>query len=436
MIKNIFLFIYCFLFYSLKILAQTDAFSGSWQMEYSTAAMASPIKLELQIGTSERNILYPAHIKLECDSFFAEYDLLLAKKNSRELGISKNKFARFQKPFGLKEGSFFLTGSFDLSKDLKGMPVLNFLRIDSKQPAGIPTIELMNDSARLTAKLKKFLKEEDISLKKITSVPWHSENSACILEPALSPTYFGLRDTIYLPTRDGIINFSGVKKRKNDRVSVTLNSQVVLEKIDIEKKNQKSDILLSPGLNILTFFADNFGNDLPNVSRMNLEFGNKKFALDFANRKDSAATFIVVKLVCDPDKSKERYFVENTNPGEEKLLKKDEKLVGSIISGTKILTFAIWDEVIDDGDSVSIKINNEWLVRGCPVKKTPRFITVTLKPGPNTIVFLADNLGSIPPNTSVLEIIDGKRRKSYEMESNPGEKNLIKIFYETKPGLK
>lgn len=436
MIKNIFLFIYCFLFYSLKILAQTDAFSGSWQMEYSTAAMASPIKLELQIGVSQRNILYPAHIKLECDSFFAEYDLLLAKKNSRELGISKNKFPRFQKPFGLKEGSFFLTGSFDLSKDLKSMPVLNFLRIDSKQPAAIPTIEVMNDSARLTAKIKNFLKEEDISLKKITSIPWHSVNSDCILEPALSPTYFGLRDTIYLPTRDGIINFSGVKKRKNDRVSVTLNGQVVLEKIDIEKKNQKSDILLSPGLNILTFFADNFGNDLPNISRMNLEFGNKKFALDFANRKDSAATFIVVKLVCDPDKSKERYFVENTNPGEEKLLKKDEKLVGSIISGTKILTFAIWDEVIDDGDSVSIKINNEWLVRGCPVKKTPRFIRVTLKPGPNTIVFLADNLGSIPPNTSVLEIIDGKRRKSYEMESNPGEKNLIKIFYETEPGLK
>lgn len=436
MTKNIFLFIYCFLFYSLKLLAQTDAFSGTWQMEYSTSATVSPIKLELQIGTSQRNILYPAHIKLECDSFFAEYDLLLAKKNSRELGISKNKFPRFQKPFGLKEGSLFLTGSFDLSKDLKGVPVLDFLRIDSKQPAGIPTIEVMNDSARLTAKLKNFLKEEDISLKKITSIPWHSENSDCILEPSLSPAYFGLRDTIYLPTRDGVINFSGVKKRKNDRVSVTLNGQVVLDKIDIEKKNQESDILLSPGLNILTFFADNFGNDLPNTSWMNLEFGNKKFALDFANRKDSAATFIVVKLVCDPDKSKERYFAENTKPGEEKLLKKDEKLVGSIISGTKTLTLAIWDEVIDDGDSISIKINNEWLVRGCPVKKTPRFITITLKPGTNTIVFLADNLGSIPPNTSVLEIIDGKRRKSYEMESNPGEKNLIKIFYETGPALK
>jgi hypothetical protein len=435
-IKNIFLFIYCLLFYSLKLLAQTDPFSGTWQMVYSPDAATTPLKFELQIGPSQRNILYPAHVLISCDSFFAEYDLLLAKKNIREVGISKNKFPRFQKPFGLKDRSLFLTGSFDLSKDLKGAPILNLLRIHSKQNNIIAITETITDSAKLVAKLKQFLSNEDISLKKVSSIPWHNENSDDLLEPALSPTYFGLKDTVYLPTRDGIANFSGIKKRKNDRVSVTLNGAVIFDKIDIEKKTQQSDILLSPGLNILTFFADNFGNDLPNTSRLNLEFGNKKFALDFANRKDSAATFIVVKLVCDPDKSRDRYFTENLHPGEEKLLKKDEKLIGSIKSFTQQLTLAIWDEVIDDGDTVSIKINNEWLIKGCPVKKTPRFITVTLQPGANTITFLADNLGSIPPNTSVLEIIDGKRRKSYEMESNPGEKNLIKIFYDGGPPLK
>ncbi|MDN3658091.1 hypothetical protein QWZ08_20735 [Ferruginibacter paludis] len=435
MIKNIFLFICSLLFYSLQLLAQTDPFSGTWQMVYSPDAMPG-IKFQLQIGPSQQNILYPAHILISCDSFFAEYDLLLAKKNIREVGISKNKFPRVQKPFGLKDRTLFLTGSFDLSKDLKGAPVLNFLRIHSKQKDIIATTEVNSDSAKLVAKLKHFLGDEDISLKKISSIPWHSENSDDILEPALSPTYFGLKDTVYLPTRDGIANFSGIKKRKNDRVSVTLNGIVIFDKIDIEKKTQQSDILLRPGLNILTFFADNFGNDLPNSSRLNLEFGNKKFALDFANRKDSAAIFIAVKLICDPDKSKDRYFAEYPQSGLESLLKKDEKLVGSIKSVKQQLTLAIWDEVIDDGDTVSIKINNEWLIKGCPVKKTPRFITVTLQPGANTITFLADNLGSIPPNTSVLEIIDGKRRKSYEMESNPGEKNLIKIFYDSGTPIK
>jgi hypothetical protein len=434
-IKNIFLFIYCLLFYSLQLPAQTDPFSGIWQMVYSPDAIKPGIEFQLHIGPPQQNILYPAHISINCDSFFAEYDLLLAKKNIREVGISKNKFPRAQKPFGLKDRSLFLTGSFDLSKDIKGAPVLNLLRIHSKQKDISVTTEVDSDSAKLVAKLKQFLYNEDISLKKISSIPWHTDNSEDILEPALAPTYFGLKDTIYLPTRDGIATFSGIKKRKNDRISVTLNGGVLFDKIDIEKKTQQADILLRPGVNILTFFADNFGNDLPNTSRLNLEFGNKKFALDFANRKDSAATFIAVKLVCDADKSKDRYFAEYPQPGQESILKKDEKLVGSIKTVKQQLTLAIWDEVIDDGDTVSIKINNEWLIKGCPVKKTPKFITVILQPGPNTITFLADNLGSIPPNTSVLEIIDGKRRKSYEMESNPGEKNLIKIFYETVPVL-
>lgn len=429
-IKNIFLLLFCCLFNSSTLWAQTEAFSGTWQMEYAPNLGSTPIKFELNIAPSQRNILYPANIKIECDSFVAEYELLLVKKNSRELGISKKKYARFEKPFSLHDWSLLLSGTFDLRKDLKGTPVLNILRMQTKQaPVAKPAIA---DTLQPTAiRLRNFLKGADISLKKINSIPWHDDQSDRILEPALSPTYFGLRDTIYLPTRDGIINFSASKKRKNDIVSVTLNGQVIFDKIETEKKKYESDILLTPGVNILTFFVDNFGGDLPSTSRLNLEFGNKKFALDFANRKDSGATFITVKLVCDPDKSRERYFVENTKPGEEKLLLKDEKLAGSIISDTQHLTFAIWDDVIDDGDSISIKINNEWLVQGCPVKKAPKYITVTLKPGANTIIFMADNLGSIPPNTSVLEIIDGKRRKSYEMDSKPGEKNIVKILYDT-----
>lgn len=430
MIKNIFLLIFCCPFYSLQLLAQTDAFAGNWQMVYTQDLTSSPIKFELNIAPSQRNILYPAHLKIECDSVVAEYELLLVKKNSRELGISRNKYPRFEKPFSLHDWSLLLSGSFDLSKDLKGIPVLNILRMQTKQVT-TPKTATADTLQPTEIRLRNFLKGVDISLKKISSIPWHDDRSDRMLEPALSPTYFGLRDTIYLPTRDGIINFSASKKKKNDVVSVTLNGQVIFDKIQTEKKKYESDILLSPGVNILTFFVDNFGGDLPSTSKLNLEFGNKKFALDFATRKDSGATFITVKLVCDPDKSKERYFVENTKPGEEKLLLKGEKLVGSIISHSQQLTFAIWDDVIDDGDSVSIKINNEWLVQGCPVKKTPKYFTVTLKPGANTIIFMADNLGSIPPNTSVLEIIDGKRIKSYEMDSKPGEKNIVKILYDT-----
>ena len=133
MIKNIFLLIFCCPFYSLQLLAQTDAFAGNWQMVYTQDLTSSPIKFELNIAPSQRNILYPAHLKIECDSVVAEYELLLVKKNSRELGISRNKYPRFEKPFSLHDWSLLLSGSFDLSKDLKGIPVLNILRMQTKQ---------------------------------------------------------------------------------------------------------------------------------------------------------------------------------------------------------------------------------------------------------------------------------------------------------------
>jgi hypothetical protein len=67
------------------------------------------------------------------------------------------------------------------------------------------------------------------------------------------------------------------------------------------------------------------------------------------------------------------------------------------------------------------------------VLKKPQFITVTLTPGPNVITFVAENLGSIIPNTSVIEIIDGKKRKSFFIETDLNQNNLIKIFYDLKP---
>jgi hypothetical protein len=111
-------------------------------------------------------------------------------------------------------------------------------------------------------------------------------------------------------------------------------------------------------------------------------------------------------------------------------LKPNEKLLGNILSTSRQVTLAIWDDAVEDGDTISININDKWVAKDFPVKKATQFLTVTLKPGPNTINFIANNLGSIPPNTSVLEIIDGKKRKAFMLETVMGENNLIKIFYQ------
>jgi len=416
-------------FYSFS---QTGVYPGTWEMEYLKDSGSTPLHATLQVGVSEKNVLYPAQLTLQCDSFTAVYQLLLVKKTIRELGISRNKFRVSEKPFSLGKAPEFLNGIFDHSKDLKGQPTLTISRLLSKQAAAfIPdTLKFEKQNRKTYLQLIHFLKDAEISLTKTGGIPWKDESSDKIISPSLSQVYFGLLDSVYLPTRDGMIHLSSLKK--TDIVSVALNGNVIIDRVTLNKKPHSEDILLDTGNNILVLFAENFGNDLPNSGKANFVFGRKKFNLDFSRKIDSGSSFIAAQFYFAHDKDKDTYFQDYT-PAYYQPLKEDEKLMGSILSTSRQLTLAIWDDAVEDGDSISININGDWIAKGFPVKKRTQYITVTLKPGPNTINFVADNLGSIPPNTSVLEIIDGKKRKSFMLETVMGENNLIKIFYELKP---
>ena len=426
--------LFLLLFVSAKSIAQVSTFPGTWQMEYISDSGNTPIKIALQIASAENHLLYPACLKLSCNSFTAAYELLLVKKNSRELGISKNKYAVLETPFSLGNAPIFLNGIFDNSKDLKGQSTLTLSRMQSKYPIFYLPDTLLPTKAQqaIAMRLTKFLKEAEITLTKVNDQPWKSDDINRIISPSLSPVYFGMLDTIYLPTRDGILHITGQKK--TDIVTVALNGQIHSDRITIAKKAVTEDILLDTGLNLLVLFADNFGDEIPNKGKLSLEFANKKITLDFGSKADSAATFIIAPLYCEKDKARASNFRDYYPTGDAiKPLKENDKLLGSIVANTRQLVLAIWDDAVEDGDSISININGKWIEKGFPVKKKPQFITITLQPGPNAITFVGDNLGSIPPNTSILEIIDGKKRKSFMLATVPGEDNLINIFYDLKP---
>ncbi len=425
------------LFISPYIFAQINDYTGTWEMKSPATPSASTMYLKLQIASPERNILFPAQITLQCDSFKASYEILLVRKNQRQLGISRNKYQRSEVPFSIGDWTIALNGTLDFSRDIKNEPLLTVNRLPAKRyPVLLPDFNDFSVARKRTAiQLSRFLKDEEIVLKKINNIPWQNESVEKILVPKLSPAYFGLLDTVHLQTRDGIINFSGNKKSGNDIITVVMNGRTILDQVDPGKKKPPEEILLDTGLNILTLFADNFYKALPGKAKINLEFGKRKFKLDFTNKPDMAATFIVVKLYVDKDKDAVTTFQNFDLPGSANgTLKRNEKLVANIISTSPEITLALWDDAVEDGDSVSININGKWIARGFPVKKNPQFITVKLEPGPNSIIFIADNLGSIPPNTSVLEIIDGKKRKSFTIETNLDQNNLVRIFYDYKPG--
>lgn len=427
--KTSFLFFYLLL-NACVAFSQQDPFTGSWQL--SADQSGNKIQMTLQVGSAEKGILYPAHIQIQCDSFSADYELLLVKKSSREIAISKNKFARHEKPFSLSKPLFFLNGLFDLSRDLKGLPTLNLKRIQNSNTAQmIPDTLKRNPAlAETYNRLKNLLEQTDIKLYKQNGLEWNSDYANRIISPSLSPAYFGLTDTIYIPTRDGKVNVSGAKK--TDVASVSLNGGRLIDMLELSKKGYEQEVLLDTGLNILVLYADNFGNNLPGKGKLSLECGKKKINLDFSNQGDSAACFIAVKLYFAREKDKEKFF-DSYTPANDQPLKQNEKLLGTLTSTARQLTLAVWDDAVEDGDSISINVNGKWIAKGFPVKIKPQTITITLDPGPNTITFVGDNLGSIPPNTSILEIIDGKRRKSFNLSTFTGEDNLVKIFYDLRP---
>ena len=124
---------------------------------------------------------------------------------------------------------------------------------------------------------------------------------------------------------------------------------------------------------------------------------------------------------------------DNARARAETALLRSLKPVGNIKANARKIILALWDDAVEDGDTISLNINGHWVVQAFPVKKKPQFIEVTLDPGPNKIVFIADNLGAIIPNTAIIEIIDGRQRRSFMIDTDLGHNNLISILYELRP---
>ena len=456
------------LFFSVASFAQTDIFTGTWHMQYQLDEKTPAIQAELNIASPDRNQLYPAQLKLQCGNFDATYDLLLVKRNSRQLGIGRHKIPVSETPFSIGNWTVFLNGTLDFSKDLKGTPILNVSRILTKQ-YGLPMPDIKDFPATASpvlTSIKNMLKDAELQLKKTSNEPWQSEHADSILHSPTYGNYFGILDTVYLNTKDCNINFPGNKKNDNGVISVLVNGRTLIDLADLSYKKPAEEIALDTGLNTIIFFADNYGRSAASTGKMELDFGQKKMLLNFADKKDIAATFIVARIYYNQPKE-ERSASENelsklsleyrtlsddnvfyypdkkrnnasqnqpAKPSQENTLLRNAKLLGNIETVSRQVTLAIWDDAVEDGDSISLSINGNWVVQGLAVKKRPQFIIVTLEPGQNKITFIADNLGSIVPNTSVLEIIDGKKRKSFMIDTNLSQNNLVNIVYDVRSG--
>ncbi len=109
------------------------------------------------------------------------------------------------------------------------------------------------------------------------------------------------------------------------------------------------------------------------------------------------------------------------------LTNRDVILKDSVEVKNTAITISVWDDGKIDNDVISIKINDEWIVKYFEVKQEKvRFKYFLTKPE-NYIILRADNIGEIPPNTTAVNIDDGKTSRTIVLNSDMGMSEAIRI---------
>lgn len=419
------LFILCCCF-ALPCRAQ-DEFVGTWQMVPIALEDTHHIHIQIEVSAPEKKLLYPAQVSIQYKDFFGKYLLLLARQENR-LAISRDKFALSEMPYTL--GAWPIVWNGYLVTDEAKKDLLNVQRIKSKK-FGIPLPAIMSYAEANRAdvlRITDFLKSGKMQFRRTSPQAWTGADARKLLFSTSSPAYLGLIDSFFTNKASANIRFAENNRPDNDSITLTLNGKILMQNMNLNAPATAS-LELNRGTNLLLLFAENFGSVPPNTAKLNIRFDDKQYWMDFTDAPNMSSTFIAAKIFYSPeDHSNQAQQQRSAING--KISGRQTKVIDSIPAASAEITLAIWDDALEDGDSISLKINDDIYMPGLAVKKRPQFIPVTLKRGENTILFIADNLGSISPNTAVLEIIDGKKRRAYMINTNLGVNNAIKISYD------
>ncbi len=108
----------------------------------------------------------------------------------------------------------------------------------------------------------------------------------------------------------------------------------------------------------------------------------------------------------------------------------DEK-VFSVSS--KYIMINIWDDEKIDGDTLSINFNGKWVLKKHLLSKEEKTILLPLRENQtNEIIFHAENLGEIAPNTAAVRLeYDNGIQKEFNMRSDFDANGIIRIMQET-----
>ena len=133
----------------------------------------------------------------------------------------------------------------------------------------------------------------------------------------------------------------------------------------------------------------------------------------------------VEKIKKKIEKKIEKQKKEEINVLSTKVLKDGDDMLIKCYSDK--ITIYIWDANQEDGDKISLIVNGKYLLENYTTKRKRKKIKYKLNEGENIIEITATNLGSNPPNTSRIEIVDSKAKYPIITQLELNKTAIIKI---------
>ncbi|MDG2059530.1 MAG: hypothetical protein P8J34_05200 [Flavobacteriales bacterium] len=134
----------------------------------------------------------------------------------------------------------------------------------------------------------------------------------------------------------------------------------------------------------------------------------------------------VEKIKKKIEKKIEKQKKEEINVLSTKILKDGDDMLINCYSDK--ITIYIWDANQEDGDKISLIVNGKYLLENYTTKRKRKKIKYKLNEGENIIEITATNLGSNPPNTSRIEIVDSKTKYPIITQLELNKTAVIKIM--------
>ena len=146
--------------------------------------------------------------------------------------------------------------------------------------------------------------------------------------------------------------------------------------------------------------------------------------LDDLRIYDRALTEKEIFALCNEEKEKPK----PVEPVKEIILeKRNNELLKQITVDNDSLSVTLYDNGEIDGDSVTLIYNDKIITTHQLLSANPITFKIKVEAGNsrNELVMYAENLGSIPPNTALMVIYDGKKRYELNVSSSKNSNGVV-----------